>query len=172
MAAWREFETEAPEFAARVRSRFDAHKHKTIATLRKDGSPRISGIECEIEGGELQFGAMWRSVKALELLRDPRLRSTAVPTIPAWDGDAKIAGTVRAETRESADHGRHHLFRADIHEAVLIGLNDARDKLVIESWHEGRGLSRIERQWTGPASLRVRRTWCFLRSQEGNPSLS
>ena len=40
-------ETADPAFAARVRARFDAHKHKTIATLRADGSPRISGIEAE-----------------------------------------------------------------------------------------------------------------------------
>ena len=53
MATWREFDSEVPEFAARIRARLDAHKHKTIATVRKDGSPRISGIESEIEGGEL-----------------------------------------------------------------------------------------------------------------------
>jgi len=45
MTAWREFEAAEPEFARRVRAPFDAHKHKTIATLRADGSPRISGIE-------------------------------------------------------------------------------------------------------------------------------
>jgi hypothetical protein len=56
VATWREFDSEVPEFAARIRARLDAHKHKTIATVRKDGSPRISGIESEIEGGELQFG--------------------------------------------------------------------------------------------------------------------
>jgi hypothetical protein len=33
-----------------------------------------------------------------------------------------------------------HLFRLEITQAVLIGLNDARDRLVIEHWHEGRGL--------------------------------
>jgi hypothetical protein len=89
---------------------------------------------------------MWRSVKALDLLRDPRFAlHSGSDNPPAWDGDAKVAGTVRAETRGGADHGRFHLFRADIREAVLISLNDARDKLVIESWHEGRGLSRIER---------------------------
>ena len=72
MASWRDFEAEVPAFAARVRERLDAHRHRTLATLRADGSPRISGIECEIEDGELQFGSMWRAVKALDLLRDPR----------------------------------------------------------------------------------------------------
>jgi hypothetical protein len=46
MAAWRDVEQSEPEFAARVRRLFEAGRHKTIATLRADGSPRISGIEC------------------------------------------------------------------------------------------------------------------------------
>jgi hypothetical protein len=146
VASWREFEAEVPEFAGRVRERLDARKHKTLATLRRDGSPRISGIECEVEDGELRFGAMWQSVKALDLLRDPRFAlHSGSDDPPDWPGDAKVAGVVRAEVRESADHGRYHVFAADIHEAVLIGLNDPRDKLVIESWNEGRGLSRRER---------------------------
>jgi hypothetical protein len=146
VASWGEFETEVPEFAARVRERLEARKHKTLATLRRDGSPRISGIECDVEDGELRFGAMWQSVKALDLLRDPRFAlHSGSDDPPDWPGDAKVAGIVWAETRESVDHGRYHLFAADIHEAVLVGLNDARDKLVIESWNEGRGLSRRER---------------------------
>jgi hypothetical protein len=146
VATWREFELEAPEFAGRVRARLDARKHKTLASLRRDGSPRISGIECDIEDGELRFGAMWQSVKALDLLRDPRFAlHSGSDDPPEWPGDAKVAGVVRAEARESVDHGGYHLFTADIHEAVLIGLNDARDKLVIESWNEGRGITRRER---------------------------
>ncbi len=57
MTTWKDFETAEPEFTARVRRILDAHKHKTIATLRADGSPRISGIEIASEGGELTFGS-------------------------------------------------------------------------------------------------------------------
>jgi len=146
VATWRGFEAEAPEFAARVRARLDVHTHKTIATLRKDGSPRISGIECDVVDGELQFGAMWNSVKAVDLLRDPRFAlHSGSDDPPGWHGDAKVAGTARAVTRESDEQGRYHLFTADITEAVLVALNDRGDKLVIESWHEGRGLARTER---------------------------
>lgn len=49
MASWRQVEMEAPDFAARVRSRFEAGTNKTIATLRRDGSPRISATELESE---------------------------------------------------------------------------------------------------------------------------
>src|SRR5664279_1956494 len=58
VAPWREVELSQPDFAQRVRELFDARRHKTIATLRADGSPRISGIEARFEDGELTFGAM------------------------------------------------------------------------------------------------------------------
>ena len=47
MARWSEFEAAEPEFAARVRSLLTSRKHLTMATLRRDGSPRISGTELE-----------------------------------------------------------------------------------------------------------------------------
>ena len=58
MTAWKDVERAEPEFARRVRGLFDGHRHKTIATLRADGSPRISGIEAAFESGELAFGSM------------------------------------------------------------------------------------------------------------------
>src|SRR3954465_14079254 len=94
MARWGEFEAEEPELAARARELLDAHKHKTLATLRKDGSPRISGTERETRDGELQVGARWRAVKGLALLRGPRFALHSAAEDPAeWAGDAKVAGT-------------------------------------------------------------------------------
>ena len=86
-------------------------------------------------------------VKALDLLRDPRFALHSGSEEPDdWPGEAKIAGTVRAETRTSSDDdGQYHLFIADITEAVLVFLNEERTKLVVESWHEGRGIERLER---------------------------
>ena len=98
MASWGEVSAVAPEFAETVRALFDAYRHKTLATLRKDGSPRISGIEAEFIVGDVWFGGLWQSLKALDLRRDPRfaLHSGTGDADPAtWKGDAKIAG--RAE---------------------------------------------------------------------------
>jgi hypothetical protein len=147
MASWAEFEAEAPELAARARELLYAHTHKTLATLRRDGSPRISGTECEIVDGELQFGSMWRSMKALDLLRDPRFAlHSASEDPPDWPGDAKIAGTVSESVVPSEQHGgQYHLFRCDITEVVVVGLNAAHTKMVIDSWHEGRGVRHFER---------------------------
>ena len=142
MASWHEAETEAPELAARARELFDANKHKTLATLRRDGSPRISGIEVEFEDGELWFGSMWRAVKALDLQRDPRFAIHSASDGADFQGDAKVAG--RAE--EVSSDGRSHRFRADVTELVVISLGgDPPDHLVIESWHAGRGLTTRRR---------------------------
>jgi hypothetical protein len=98
MTAWRDFEQAAPEFAQRVRAMFDAHRHKTIATLRADGSPRISGIETAFEDGELVFGSMANARKGADLRRDPRfaLHSATVDPVEGaeaqWPGEAKISG--------------------------------------------------------------------------------
>jgi hypothetical protein len=135
MVAWHEVEDDAPEFAARVRELFQARKHKTMATLRADGSPRISGIETEI-GEELTFGSMANSRKLADLRRDPRLALHSPSVDPPedepgrWVGEAKIAG--RAVPTGDG-------FRVDVTEVALTYLDGG---LVIESWHPGRGQER------------------------------
>ena len=158
MASWREVTEGAPELAAAVQALFDAHKHKTIATLRRDGSPRISGNEASFRDGELWLGMMPDSRKALDLLRDPRLALHSATVDPEMaEGDAKIAGRavevddpgVKQALVEEAgeDPGPFHLFRVDVTEVVRITLGgDPPDHLVIESWHEGTGYKRAERQ--------------------------
>ena len=139
MARWREIESSEPAFAEGVKALFDAHKHKTMATLRKDGSPRISGTEIKIAGGQLTIGSMTNSVKAMDLRRDPRMAihgPTHDPTKGGgWRGEAKVAGRA---IEVSSGHGGH-AFRIDIHEVAITGLNKTRDGLVIESWSDTRG---------------------------------
>lgn len=156
MPSWSEVEAQAPELAALARSFFDAHVHKTLATLRRDGSPRISGTEVDFANGELWLGSMWQSLKALDLRRDPRFAlhsGSADP--PDWRGDAKVAGhaeeitdseRIAAINGEGAPPGPSHLFRADVAELVVVRLGDPPDHIVIESWHVGRGARRRERR--------------------------
>ena len=146
MARWAEVETAEPELAARARELLEAHTHLTMATLRRDGSPRISGIELEFGDGELFIGSMWMAVKALDLRRDPRFALHSGSGEPkSWPGDAKIAGTAEEIVREAEAGERSHRFRLEISELVVVALNPERTKLVIESWHPGRGVERHER---------------------------
>ena len=150
MASWHDLEEQDPAFAARVRALFDARKHKTIATLRADGSPRISGIEVEFTDGELTFGSMPAARKGADLLRDPRFALHGPTSDPpedapvGWVGEAKVAG--RAVLAGDVDgEASGQLFRADIDEVVLTKLTEAGDRLQVEVWRPGQALRRIER---------------------------
>jgi hypothetical protein len=156
MASWREVEHEAPELAARARRHFDSNKHKTLATLRRDGSPRISGIELIFaDDGQLFMGSMWQAVKALDLRRDPRFALHSASDGENFAGDAKVAGRVeevaddevmRAVVGGDGPSEPMHLFRADITELVVISLGgDPPDHMVIDSWHPGRGVTTRRR---------------------------
>jgi Pyridoxamine 5'-phosphate oxidase len=143
MASWSEFEAAAPELAERVRRRLDAHTHKTLATIRADGSPRISGTESELKDGELWIGSMWQARKARDLQRDPRFALHSGSDDPAdWSGDAKLAGVAE----EIADPERSsHRFRLDLREVSTVELDEERKALVIEVWTPERGVRKIKR---------------------------
>ena len=152
MSSWAEVRSAEPDFADRVRRVFDAHRHKTMATVRQDGSPRISGIEVEFSDGDVVLGMMPGSVKLADLRRDPRLALHSGSEDPPkdnpseWIGDAKIAGrVVEVPDLERPLESAHH-FRVDIDEVVLIRVGEPADHLVIESWHEGRGYQRRDRK--------------------------
>jgi Pyridoxamine 5'-phosphate oxidase len=151
MTAWHDVEAVEPEFAQRVRALFDARRHKTIATLRADGSPRISGIEAIFEDGELVFGSMANARKGADLRRDPRfaLHSATVDPVEGseaqWPGEAKISGRVIA-AGPITEGTKGDRFRADIAEVVHTHLNEAATLLVVEWWTPPDGLRRIERE--------------------------
>ena len=155
MPSWAQFEAEAPELAAAVRERLEAHGHKTIATVRRDGSPRISGTEAQFREGELWIGSMWQALKARDLQRDPRFALHSGSDDPdEWTGDAKLAGVVEEITdpervRElngaAGAAGPSHLFRLDLEEVSVVRLNEERNALVIEVWKPGEGVRTIKR---------------------------
>jgi hypothetical protein len=150
VTSWQDVEQAEPEFAQRVRGLFDAHRHKTIATLRADGAPRISGIEAAFEDGELTFGSMPHSRKGADLRRDPRFALHCAPVDPVegseamWPGEAKISGRAIL-TGPTTGGPEGDAFRADIESVVHTHLNDAATMLVIDWWTPAHGLRRIER---------------------------
>lgn len=151
MTSWRELEQAEPEFAQRVRQLFDAHRHKTVATLRADGSPRISGIEAAFEDGELTFGSMPNARKGADLRRDPRfaLHSATVDPVEGaeaqWPGEAKVSGRA-VHVGPITDGPEGDLFRADIAEVVHTHLDDRATRLVVEWWTPQHGLRKVERE--------------------------
>jgi hypothetical protein len=151
VTTWRDVEQAEPEFAQRVRALFDAHRHKTMATLRADGSPRISGIEAAFEDGELVIGSMPHARKGADLRRDPRvaLHSATVDPVEGaeaqWPGEAKISGRAIADGPVTAGPDGDR-FRVDIADVVHTRLNAAATLLVVEWWTPARGLRQAERE--------------------------
>jgi hypothetical protein len=94
------------------------------------------------------MGSMPRAVKAMDLRRDGRVAihgpttDPPVDTAPGWNGEAKIAGTAR----EVDAGGDGHRFVIDIREAVITRLNEAGNRLVVESWNPERGHRTFERE--------------------------
>ena len=160
MASWSDVTSAAPELAATVKERFEATGLGFLATLRRDGSPRLSGIEPFFALGDLWLGSMDGARKAQDLLRDPRLAlHSASVDKDVKDGDAKIAG--RAEAIEDASvkaavmaefeartgyapDGPFHLFRVDVGEISFV--QPEGDHLAIEWWREGGPVHRVERR--------------------------
>lgn len=148
MVTWQQFHDEAGELASEVRRRFEAAKTHVLATVRKDGSPRVSGSEVDFQGDELSFGSMLNAVKALDLRRDGRC---AIHAHPHDDGDAKIAGVAheltgaekQAATTGSEPPGDFHAFRLDLKEAVLTRVEDG--ELVIRVWRPGKPVETYRR---------------------------
>jgi len=163
MATWSEVEAAVPELGAAVRSAFDAHRHKVLATLRSDGSPRLSGNEATFRDGDVWLGMMHRSRKALDLQRDPRLELHSAPVdVELKLGDARLAGRavevtdpemLRSFSAASAEEhdgveppSPFHLFRVDVGEVTIIRVGDPADHLVIEWWSPEAGYHRTERR--------------------------
>ncbi|PWI42547.1 pyridoxamine 5'-phosphate oxidase family protein [Streptomyces sp. ICBB 8177] len=152
MATWKTFEQEAPDLAAEVRARFEAHETHVLATIREDGSPRVSGSEVDFTGGGLTFGSMLNAMKARDLRRDGRC---AIHAHPSSDGDAKVAGVAvevldPAEKRATATGkeppGDFHAFRLTLTEAVLTTVDEENQLLVIHLWKPGHPVRVFKRR--------------------------
>ena len=90
---WQEFAAQAPELAALGEAQFARTGLALVGTLRRDGWPRISPVEPFIVDGQLYLGMMWRSVKALDLLRDPRcVAHSTVSDREGTEGEFKVYG--------------------------------------------------------------------------------
>lgn len=158
MATWHEFTQQAPGLAAHVFDRFEAHRHKTMATIRADGGPRISGTEVAIQGGQMYLGGMVGSRRFADLRRDPRIAIHSASEDPdVWSGDAKVSGrgveiaddagkaAFRADAGELPP-GDFELFRIELDEAVSVRLNEARDGLIVGMWRDGGEVRTFHRQ--------------------------
>jgi hypothetical protein len=147
MASWHEVQESAEGLALRVQNRFELDGHAMLATLRRDGSPRLSGIEITFALGELWLGMMPDSLKVFDLLRDPRCSlHTITHGKDVADGDGKLNAVAARETDPvvldalavamgGIPETGMVAFRMDVTEMSF--LEGAGDHLAISSWRDG-----------------------------------
>jgi hypothetical protein len=154
---WDAFEQACPEIGSMARERFARDELVLVGTIRADGSPRISPTEPDFAAGELFLGMMWRSPKALDLLRDPRGVVHSVPS-DRWNegGDIKLYGTldaiddldirsvyreaIRARLDWAPEEPSFHLFALDLEHAAYKRFDEHTNETW--TWSPGRGLER------------------------------
>ena len=149
MTNWAQFETEAPDLAKAVAARFEAHKHHVLATLRKDGSPRVSGTEVEFHDGALLLGSMVGARKVQDLQRDPRYSLHSNPGHHTMEGgDAKISGSAREILGERkqriVDRYPDEIPEADVFELDLdevVHTTVDGEHLYVDLWRPGAGVT-------------------------------
>ncbi|GGN83152.1 pyridoxamine 5'-phosphate oxidase [Streptomyces albiflavescens] len=155
-ANWAAFATDEPDLAQKVEDRFGGFTHHTLATLRKDGSPRTTGLEVRFLHGELWLGMMPNSLKALDLRRDPRfaLQANPGPGTEMAGGDVRISGraievddptTKAAYVKEVEPPQPFHLFRTELTEVVRTYVEDDTF-LVVEIWKPGEPVRALRRK--------------------------
>ncbi|MEU7315415.1 pyridoxamine 5'-phosphate oxidase family protein [Streptomyces sp. NPDC007083] len=155
--SWAGFEQAEPGLASTVRRRFGQYRHHVLATLRADGSPRLTGLEADFRAGELWPGMMPNSRKALDLRRDPRFALFANPGSGTGmgGGDVRVSGRAE-EVTEPAGLARwaagapdgelpdvFHLFRAVVAEVVHVTIEG--EEMVLRTWHPGRRSRTVRR---------------------------
>jgi hypothetical protein len=157
MVRWDAFEDACPDIATIAQERFRAHELCMIGTLRADGSPRISPCELDFAAGHLLLGMMWRSRKALDLLRDSRAAVHSCTTNrEGTEGDVKLYGrAIDVQDRELRDAYRDavraridwapkepefHVFAFGIERAGYITFAEPRR---VMAWDAERGLREL-----------------------------
>ena len=108
---WADLEAQAPRLAARARERLVDPGVVLVATVRRDGTPRLSPVEPLVLDGDLWLSMLWQSHKAQDLLADARiLVHSIVTTREGEPGEVKVRG--RAVTVDDA--GRRDRYRGAV----------------------------------------------------------
>jgi hypothetical protein len=165
---WSELERAQPGLAGLGQERLVAPGVLLVATVRRDGTPRLSPVEPYVLDGELWLSMLWQSRKAADLLRDPRILVHSIITNrDGGEGEFKIRGTARAEDdpevrRRYAEAvtadlgwtptpGRFHLFAVSLDQVTFIRYDNATGDQHVAMWPPAR---EFIRRGSGGTSLR------------------
>jgi hypothetical protein len=156
---WSDIENAQPRLAGLGQQRLLEPGVVLVATIRQDGTARLSPVEPLVMDGDLWLSMMWQSTKARDLLRDRRILVHSIITgRDGSEGEFKVRGTALTEDdlavqRRYADAvagslgwspepGRFHLFAVDISQASFISYDTATGDQHVATWPPGREFIR------------------------------
>ncbi|MGH3020256.1 MAG: pyridoxamine 5'-phosphate oxidase family protein [Gaiellaceae bacterium] len=157
--AWSDFAAASPSLARRGRERLERAGVALLGTVRKGGAPRISPIEPVFTGDHLLIGVMPWSLKARDLVRDPRcVLHSAVGALDAGESEFKLYGRaleVDDELRDaradawwaSRPRGDARVLSLAVERAVLVEWDLGRGEMTLTRWSPGLGTSRVRREY-------------------------
>ena len=151
---WEDIEAEQPRLAELGRTRLGNPGVVLVATIRRDGTPRLSPVEPLFWRGDLWLSMMWGSLKARDLSRDPRILVHSIVAGREGDeGEFKIRGkavpeddeetqkgyaeTVAAVLDWNPEPGRFHLFWIDIEQIAFIRYDAETADQYVTTWPPG-----------------------------------
>jgi hypothetical protein len=152
---WDEFVEACPEIGKAAQERFERDQLVLLGTISREGWPRISPCELDFVEGDLLMGMMWRSPKALDLLRgSPLVVHSVQADRQATEADIKVYGRavdlsdpgVRDAFREAIrkridwapEEPRYHLFALDVERAAVLSFTGETE--TVTTWDAERGL--------------------------------
>jgi Pyridoxamine 5'-phosphate oxidase len=160
---WREFHEAMPELAQLVEEEFERTGVGLVGTIRRDGSPRISPVEPVFAHSQLLLGMMWRSQKALDLLRDPRcILHSAITNPDGAETEVKLRGRALdppdPELREQCHHifrerwklqapASVHVFSLEIESVSVIAYDLANGEMLVTLWDPQLGRRETRRPY-------------------------
>jgi hypothetical protein len=151
---WADLEAKQPRLAELGRRRLTDPGVVLVATIRLDGTPRVSPVEPLLWGKDLWTLMGLGSWKVHDLLRDDRILVHSIVTNrEGSEGEYKVRG--RAVTEEdptvliacaqevtarlgwTPEVGRFHLFRIDIEDVTSIRWDDRTNDQFVTRWPMG-----------------------------------
>jgi hypothetical protein len=156
---WRELELAAPEIAEPGKARLDETRVALLATLRRDGSPRVSPIEPFFAAGQLLFGAMAWTLKARDLERDARCTLHSAITGPnegepelklygrAIEADDDLRAACPTGWWTDQPHEAARVFSLSIEEAAFVIWDYEGGEMTVRRWSRETGLKTSRRSY-------------------------
>jgi hypothetical protein len=151
---WSDLQDQQPRLATIAHERLVGPGVLLVATVRRDGTPRLSPVEPFVLDGDLWLSMLLGSLKAADLMRDPRVLVHSIVIGPdGGEGEVKLRGTAEHVLDEAVQRryveavaaalpwtpevGLFHLFRVEADDVTYVRYDNASGDQYLVRWPAG-----------------------------------